>query len=124
ARDVERAIHQRLGTLGYVPVLFISALTGQRVQRVLEKALQVAAERAKQVPTSRLNEVVQRAVAAHHPPSVGGNQVRIKYATQVRVEPPVFAFYCNHPRGVKEPYRRYLENQLRDAFGFEGVPLT
>ncbi len=124
ARDVERAIHEKLGTLSYVPVLFISALTGQRIQRVLEKALEVAAGRGKQIPTSKLNEVVQKALSAHHPPAVGGNQIRIKYATQVRVEPPVIAFYCNHPSGVKEPYRRYLENQIRDAFGFEGVPLT
>jgi GTP-binding protein len=84
----------------------------------------VAAERGKQVPTSRLNEVVTKAVQAHHPPSAGGRQVTIKYATQVRIEPPVIAFYSNFPRGVKEPYRRYLENQIRDAFGFEGVPLT
>ena len=124
ARDFERAVHQKLGTLDYIPVLFISAKTGQRIQRVLERALEVAAERAKKVPTSRLNEVVTKAVQAHHPPSVAGRQVTIKYATQVRVEPPVIAFYSNVPRGVKEPYRRYLENQIRAAFGFEGVPLT
>ncbi|MEP0545699.1 MAG: ribosome biogenesis GTPase Der [Rhodothermales bacterium] len=124
ARDFERAVHEKLGTLSYIPVLFISALTGQRKERVLEKALTVAAERSRQVSTSKLNEVIQKALKAHHPPAVGGNQIRIKYATQVRIEPPVFAFYCNHPTGVKEPYRRYLENQIRDAFGFEGVPLT
>ena len=124
ARDFERAVHEKLGTLSYIPVLFISALTGQRKERVLETALAVAAERSRQVSTSKLNEVIQKALQAHHPPAVGGNQIRIKYATQVRIEPPVFAFYCNHPSGVKEPYRRYLENQIRDAFGFEGVPLT
>jgi GTP-binding protein len=110
--------------MSYIPVLFISALTGQRIQRVVEKALEVAAERAKKVPTSQLNAVVTKAVQAHHPPSAGGRQVTIKYATQVRVEPPVIAFYSNFPRGVKEPYRRYLENQIREAFGFGGVPLT
>jgi GTP-binding protein len=124
ARDFERAVHAKLGTMNYIPVVFISALTGQRIQRVLEKALEVAAERGKQIPTSRLNEVVTKAVQAHHPPSAGGRQVTIKYATQVRNEPPVIAFYCNFPRGVREPYRRYLENKVRDAFGFEGVPLT
>lgn len=124
ARDFERALHERLGTLDFVPVLFVSALTGQRIHRVLDKALEVAAERSKHVSTSRLNAVVEAAVKAHHPPSAGGRHVRIKYATQVRQAPPVFAFFCNHPRDVKEPYRRYLENQLRAAFGFEGVPLT
>ena len=124
ARDFTRALYERLGTLDYVPTLFISALTGQRIHKVLDKALEVAAERLKHVPTARLNEVVEAAVKAHHPPSAGGRQVRIKYASQVRESPPVFAFFCNHPKDVKESYRRYLENKLRDAFGFEGVPLT
>ena len=70
------------------------------------------------------DNIVEAAVKAHHPPSAGGRQVRIKYASQVRESPPVFAFFCNHPKDVKESYRRYLENRLRDAFGFEGVPLT
>ncbi len=124
ARDAERAIHERLGTLDFVPVLFVSALTGQRIGRVLDKALEVAAERGKQVPTAALNAVVEKAVQRHHPPSAGGRAVTIKYATQVRAEPPVIAFFSNYPQGVKEPYRRYLENRLREAFGFEGVPLT
>ncbi|MDX1532038.1 MAG: ribosome biogenesis GTPase Der [Rhodothermales bacterium] len=124
ARDFERAIHKRLGMLDYVPVVFISALTGQRVQKVLERALQVAEERRRRIPTSALNDVVTQAVNAHHPPSWNGRLIKIKYATQVRANPPVFAFFCNHPRGIKDPYRRYLENRLRAAFGFEGVPLT
>jgi GTPase len=110
--------------LDYVPVLFISALTGQRVTRVLDEALKVADERDRRIPTAALNDVVSKAVAAHHPPSWNGRLIKIKYATQVRASPPVFAFFCNLPLGVKESYRRYLENQLRKAFGFEGVPLT
>ncbi len=124
ARDVERAIHERLGMLDYVPLVFISALTGQRVSRVLDVALRVYDERSKRVPTAELNEVVKRAIAAHHPPSASGRQVKINYATQVRAAPPVFAFFTNFPKGVKESYRRYLENQIRKAFGFEGVPIT
>lgn len=124
ARDVTRAIHERLGTLDYVPVLFISALTGQRATKVLDVALRVADERRKRIPTAELNEVLQRALQAHHPPSWNGRLVRIKYATQVKAAPPVFALFCNHPRGVREDYRRYLENRFREAFGFEGVPLT
>ncbi len=124
ARDFERGIHERLGTLDFIPVVFISALTGQRKEKVLDIALAVAAERGKQIPTAQLNAVVEKAVQRHHPPSANGRQVTIKYATQVRTEPPVVAFFSNYPQGVKEAYRRYLENKLREAFGFEGVPLT
>jgi len=124
ARDVERGIHERLGTLAYVPVVFISALTGQRATKVLDAALRVAEERRRQISTSELNEVMNKAMQAHHPPSWNGRLVKIKYVTQVKAAPPVFAFFCNLPRGVREDYRRYLENQLREAFGFEGVPIT
>jgi GTPase len=124
ARDIQNAIHERLGTLDYVPVVFISALTGQRVSRVLDVALQVADERQRRISTSELNDVVQQALQAHRPPSWNGRLIKIKFATQVRSGPPVFAFFANHPQGVKESYRRYLENQLREAFGFEGVPIT
>ena len=125
ARDVERSIRERLGLLDFVPVVFASALTGQRAEKVLEVALKVFDERRKRVPTARLNEVVEMAVRRQPPPTYrAGTYVKIKYASQVRDEPPVFAFFCNHPEGVKESYRRYLENRLREAFGFEGVPLT
>ena len=124
ARDAEREAKERLGLMDHVPFVFASALTGQRAQKVLEVALRVFDERARRIPTAELNEVVQRAVQAQYPPSWRGNYVRIQYATQVRERPPVFAFFTNHPQGVKENYRRYLENRLRDAFGFEGVPLT
>ncbi|GAB5536068.1 MAG: ribosome biogenesis GTPase Der [Rubricoccaceae bacterium] len=124
ARDIERAMRDRLGLMDYVPVLFASALTGQRAEKTLELALQVYDEREKRVPTTELNEVIQKAVERQHPPSFRGAFVRIKYANQVREAPPVFAFFANHPEGVKESYRRYLENKIREAFGFEGVPLT
>ena len=124
ARDWTRAFNERLGLMDYVPVEFVSALTGQRAHRVLEVALRVHDERAKRIPTAKLNEAVQAAVGAQHPPQYRGNYVQIKYATQVHSRPPVFAFFVNHPDGVKESYSRYLENKLREAFGFEGVPLT
>lgn len=123
-RDLERAIHARLGLLDYIPVITLSALTGRRVHRVLDAALEVYDERTRRIQTSHLNEVVQAAIQANHPPSWRGAYVQIKYASQVREAPPVFAFFCNHPQGVQESYRRYLENKLREAFGFEGVPLT
>ncbi len=124
ARDYQRLIHERLRTLEYVPVLFVSALTKQRIGRVLESALKIVEERRKRVPTSRLNEVLQDALARHSPPMHRNRPVKIKYATQVADDPPVIAFFCNQPKGIHESYRRFLENRLRDAFGFEGVPLT
>jgi GTP-binding protein len=123
-RDFEAAVRARLGMLDYVPFVFVSARTGQRATKVLDVALRVHDERARRVPTAALNVVVQAAVQAQHPPSYRGAYVQIKYAAQVRERPPVFAFFCNHPQGIRESYRRYLENQLRGAFGFEGVPLT
>ncbi len=124
ARDVERGIRERLGMLDFVPVVFVSALTGQRADKVLAEALKVFDERKKRVPTPKLNEVIEAAVRRQSPPTYRNMYVKIKYASQVRDEPPVFAFFANHPEGVKESYRRYLENRLREAFGFEGVPLT
>ena len=124
ARDYERGIKDRLQTLGYVPVVFMSALTKQRVYRLLDTALEVAERRSRRVPTSKLNDVMLAAVERHHPPSYRGGQVKIKYVTQVKTRPPVFAFFCNHPKGIRPPYRRYLENRLREHFDFEGVPLT
>jgi len=124
ARDMERQIKERLQTLSYIPVLFVSALSGQRVHKVLDAAMAVADERLKKISTSELNKFLELAVMEHHPPSFRGNYVKIKYATQIRTAPPVFVFFCNHPDGVIESYSRYLQKKLRDTFGFEGVPLN
>ena len=124
ARDVERGIRDRLQTLDYVPVLFVSALTRQRIYRILDTCLRVARAREHRISTSDLNEIMQGVVRRHHPPTWRNQYVEIKYVTQVGTIPPVFAFFCNHPQGVGENYRRYLENRLREAFGFEGVPLV
>jgi GTP-binding protein len=124
ARDFERGMREKLKTLDYVPVLFISALTGKKAEGVLSTAIDIALERGKRVPTSELNEVLDHLTERTQPPAYRGNQVKIKYATQVRTDPPVFSFFCNHPEGVKDSYRRYLENNLRKSFGFVGVPLT
>ncbi|WP_412060755.1 ribosome biogenesis GTPase Der [Rubrivirga sp. IMCC45206] len=124
ARDMERGIRERLGLLDFVPIVFVSALTGQRAEKVLELALEVFDERRKRVPTAVFNEVLEKAIRRQPPPTYRNNYVKINYGSQVRDEPPVFAFFANYPEGVKESYRRYLENRLREAFGFEGVPLT
>ncbi len=124
ARDTERAIQERLKTLDYVPVLFVSALTGKRAHRVLDVCLEIMRNAAYRVPTSELNQTVQQSIGRYHPPTWRGRYVQIKYVTQVGVSPPLFAFFCNHPQGVGTAYSRYLENQLRKAYGFLGVPIT
>ena len=118
-------LRQYLGTLDHVPLVYTSAVTKQRVYDLLDKALEVAEKRKQRVQTSDLNDVVQEALRKKHPPSTSsGAFVKIKYATQVRTAPPVFVFFANHPEGVRESYKRYLEGELRDAFGYDGVPLT
>jgi len=124
ARDMERAIHERLQTLDYVPVLFISALTQKRAHRVLDVALEIIHNAKKRIPTSELNQTMQQMIRRHHPPSWRGRYVQIKYVSQVGVSPPLFAFFCNHPQGIGTGYARYLENKLRDTYGFEGIPIT
>ncbi|MBL7977877.1 MAG: ribosome biogenesis GTPase Der [Bacteroidetes Order II. Incertae sedis bacterium] len=124
ARDYAAKIYERLQTLDYVPIIFISAITKQRLHNMMEKVVAIAAERKRRIPTSALNDYMQDAIRAVHPPAYRGNFVKIKYVTQVRENPPVFAFFVNHPDGVAENYRRYLEGKLREKFGFAGVPIT
>ena len=123
-RDTERSIRERLKTLDYVPIITTSALTKQRMFKLLDEALQVHKNRQQRVPTSKLNEALLPAIENHHPALHRGNRVKIKYMTQVRESPPVFNFFCNYPKGIAESYRRFLENRIRENFGFEGVPLT
>jgi GTP-binding protein len=118
-------LRQYLGTLDHVPLVYVSAVTGQRVYDLIDTALAVAEKRSQRVQTSTLNDVLQAALRKKHPPSTSsGAFVKIKYATQVRTAPPVFVFFANHPEEVRTSYRRYLEGELREAFGYEGVPLT
>jgi GTPase len=124
ARDYERSIYERLQTMDYVPVVFISALTRQRVPKLIDLAIEVDAERKKHIATSKLNDFLEAAVARSRPPTYRNRYVRIKYVTQIRDNPPLFAFFCNQPKGIRESYRRYLENRLRETFGFRGVPLN
>lgn len=120
----EEALRRRLPTWTHVPLVFTSAKTRQRIHRVLEEALRVYENRRKRIATRPLNEMLQEAVRQQHPPTYRGRPVKVKYVTQIETAPPVFAFFCNYPEGIKEAYRRYLEKQIREAFGFEGVPLT
>jgi GTP-binding protein len=116
-------LRQELNFMPYVPFVFISAKFGQRVTKVLPMALKVAHERTKRIGTGQLNKLVKEAVEAHPPPSKPGKWVKFYYATQADIRPPTFVFFTNDAEAVHFSYKRYLENQLRGAFGFEGTPI-
>jgi GTP-binding protein len=123
ARDHEKELKQRLAPFNDVPVLFISAKEKTRIFRTIETALEVYENRQKKINTSELNAVLLKAIDAYHPPVVRGHPVKIKYITQLPTTTPSFAFFCNFPDDIKQPYKNYLENQLREKFNFTGVPL-
>jgi len=121
--NYSKHIREELNFLDYVPALFISAKTGRRVGQVLPTVLQVQAERLRRIPTSKLNRLVRDALTAHAPPSRGGKRLKILYASQVRTDPPTFLFHVNDPLIVHFSYTRFLENRIREQFGFLGTPL-
>lgn len=114
---------RELDFMAYAPIVFISAKTGQRVGQVLETALDVLEEREKRVSTSALNKMLREAVSKHQPPSRPGKWIKFFYATQADVAPPTFIIFCNDPKQIHFTYRRYLENEIRKTFGFDGTPL-
>jgi GTP-binding protein len=123
AKEYEKELKERLAPFTDLPVLFISVTDKTRIFRAVESALEVYENRLRKVPTAVLNEVMLKAVEAYHPPVVRGHPLKIKYITQLPTAVPSFAFFCNFPDDVKQPYKNYLENQLREAFNFTGVPL-
>jgi GTP-binding protein len=121
--EVTEKIRRELHFLDYVPVLFISAKTGQRVSRVLPTALQVQEERLRRIPTGELNRLLRQTLEEHAPPSRGGRPLKILYASQVRTDPPTFLFHVNDPELVHFSYARHLENRIRREYGFLGTPI-
>jgi GTP-binding protein len=119
----EKEAHEKAPFLKFVPFVFTSALTGQRVSRILELVLQVEKERLKRVPTSEVNDRLQELLAKRQPPQAAGREVKLNYATQVEVAPPTFAIFGNNPDLVQEHYVRYLHNGFRESWGFTGNPL-
>ncbi|MCO5935529.1 MULTISPECIES: ribosome biogenesis GTPase Der [Mucilaginibacter] len=119
----EEQIRQKLAPFSDVPIVFTSVLEKQRVLKVIEVANQVYANRARKIPTSKLNEIMLPIIEKYPPPSLKGKYVKIKYITQIAGTSPMFAFFCNLPQYVKEPYYRFIENQLRANFEFSGAPI-
>lgn len=124
ARDFEALILEKIKPLSGIPVLFISALEKKRILKALEVAVEVYHEKNKKIPTSKLNETMQEAWAAHRPAAVRGKFIRIKYVTQIPASIPTFLFFTNHPKLIQENYKRYLENKLREHYGFKGTPIN
>ena len=121
--EFREAAAEALDFMAFAPLVFISALHGQRVAQVPETALRVIEEREKRVPTGQLNRVIREAIEAHPPFDKRGRGLKFYYATQPRTSPPTFVFFVNDPKMLHFTYRRYLENRLRDAFGFMGTPI-
>ena len=122
-KEFEKVIRERIEPYVDVPIIFISALTKQRIFKALETAQEVFDNKKRKITTSRLNELLLPIIEATPPPSTKGKYIKIKYITQLPTTTPSFAFFCNLPQYVKDPYRRFLENKVRELFIFTGVPV-
>ena len=123
ARDYEKNLKERIAPFTDVPVVFISATDKTRIFQGMEKALEVFENRTRRITTSVLNEIMLKEIEHFAPPIVRGNSVKIKYIQQIPTHVPSFAFFCNNPDDIKEPYKNFLENKLRSHFNFTGVPI-
>ncbi|MCF6168310.1 ribosome biogenesis GTPase Der [Lutibacter sp.] len=123
-RDFEAKIRREVAPFTDVPILFISTLTKQRIYKAIETAVDVFKNRKKRIPTSKLNETMLEIVKQNGPPAIKGKFVKIKYCMQLPSPTPQFVFFCNLPQYVKEPYKRYVENKLRENFNLHGVPVV
>jgi GTP-binding protein len=124
-KHFEQAIRNKLAPFTDFPIIFTSALTKQRIFKVIETAVEVYQNRRRNVPTSQLNKVMLEAIGAYPPPANKGKYIKIKYVTQLKgAQVPTFIFFCNLPQWVKEPYRRFLENKLRETWAFSGTPVS
>lgn len=121
--ECDRYIRGQFRFVSYAPVLYISAKSGQGVDKIMPQVRQIYEERRKRLPTAAVNSIIQQAVAAHGVPRKGSKLLKIRYATQAEASPPTFVLFVNDPRLVHFSYRRYLENKLRQVFGFAGTPI-
>lgn len=123
AKDYEKKLKDKLAPFTDVPILFISAKEKTRIFKAMEIGLEVYDKRKKKIPTSQLNEAMLKSVESYHAPVVRGHPIKIKFVTQLPTVVPSFAFFCNFPDDIKQPYKNYLENQLRQNFDLTGVPV-
>lgn len=124
SKEYIEAIHKRIAPFVDLPILFISALEKTRIFKAVDVAMEVFENRTRRIKTSELNEFLQEAIQKTPPPAHRGKQIKIKYVTQLPLAYPAFVFFCNHPGQMKESYKHYLENQLRQRYNFNGVPIS
>lgn len=125
AREFEVGIQKKMGSIDYAPVIFISALTKQRIYKLVDLCKKVEQERKRKIPTNEINDTLLPEIEKNPPPATHtGREVKIKYITQVGDYYPIFMFFCNYPKQVADHYKRWLEKLIRRKFGFEGVPIT
>lgn len=122
-KEYEDRLREDLAPFNDVPIIFTSTITKQRLHKALEKTMEVYENRVQKIPTSVLNDFIQDIVARTPPPAIKGKHIKIKFATQLPTHAPAFAFFCNLPQYIRDPYKRFLENRLRERFNFEGVPI-
>jgi len=123
-RDYEAKVKEQIAPFTDVPIVFISALTKQRLFKAIETAVEIFENRKNRIPTSKFNDVMLEVVKNYPPPAIKGKFVKIKYCMQLPTQTPQFAFFCNLPQYVRDPYRRFVENKLREIYNFSGVPIT
>lgn len=123
AETFKKDMQEKLAPIDYIPMIFASVATKQRIFQVIEKAVEVYNNKTKRIPTSELNDAMLPEIVHYPPPALKGKHIQIKYITQVPGRSPAFAFFCNHPQYIQTSYTRFLENKLREKFDFEGVPV-
>ena len=123
AELLRKKLTEKLAPFNDIPIITMSALNKVRIFQAIDKAFEVYENKNKIIPTSALNKVLLKVIEEYHPPANRGKFIQIKYVTQMKAAVPLFAFFCNHPKDIKESYKRYLENKIRANFNFEGVPI-
>jgi GTP-binding protein len=123
ADQYSKALRERIAKFDYLPIIYVSALTGQRISKVLSLVDTVSAQYNRRIPTSELNAWLERTLQKRKPPARQRKHIQLKYVTQSEIAPPTFVVFANFPELVDKTYIRYLANQLRQSFGFEGVPI-
>lgn len=122
--DFEKRIREKIAPFNDVPIIFISALNKQRILKAIQFAIDVYKNRTVKIPTSELNEKLLPIIEKTPPPAIKGRYVKIKYITQLKTHYPAFTLFCNYPQYVRDPYKRFIENKLRELYDFKGVPIT
>ena len=122
-KEYREAIKERLAPFNDLPIIFTSVINKQRIMDVLDAAAHVCENYSRKIPTSKLNEEMLPEIENYPPPAWKGKYIKIKYITQLPTRSPSFAFFCNLPQYIREPYRRFLENKLRSKFDFLGCPV-